>query len=103
MRVMVKFWFPNAEGNELTASGKIGQIFQQLAEDLKPEAAYFYPDDGERAGHFIVDVTTGADVALTCERLFHGLHAKVELVPVMTAEDLQMALSGLGAVATRYA
>ena len=103
MRIMVKFRFPVDDGNDLVESGRIAKVFQQLAEDLKPEAAYFYPDSGERAGHFIVNMADGAEVAGIAERFFFGLHADVELTPVMTAEDLQKALGGMKAVIDRYA
>jgi len=103
MRVMVKFRFPVDEGNEVIRTGRIAQIFQQLTEDLKPEAAYFYPDGGERAGHFIVNMQDGAEVAGIAERFFFGLHAEIEMTPVMTAEDLQKALSGIKKTIERYA
>ena len=100
---MVKFRFPVDDGNELIESGRIAEVFQQLAEDLKPEAAYFYGEGGERAGHFIVNITDGAEVAGVAERFFFGLHADVEMTPVMTVEDLQKALGGMKAVIDRYA
>lgn len=103
MRIMVKFRFPVDEGNEGIRSGRVQQIFQQLAEDLKPEAAYFYPDGGERAGHFIVNMQDGSDVAAIAERFFFGLHAEIEMTPVMTAEDLQKALGGISETVERYA
>jgi len=40
-----------------------------------------------------------ADIA---ERFFFGLNAKVELVPVMSATDLEKALSGVEATIQRY-
>jgi hypothetical protein len=103
MRIMVKFRFPVDEGNEIIRTGRIAQIFQQLADDLKPEAAYFYPDGGERSGHFIVNMQEGSDVAVIAERFFFGLHADIEMTPVMTAEDLQKALGGIKDTVERYA
>ena len=103
MRIMVKFRFPVDEGNESMRSGRLQQIFQQLAEDLKPEAAYFYPDGGERAGHFIVNVEDGSEVAGIAERFFFGLNADIEMTPVMTAEDLEKALGGIKETIDRYA
>jgi len=40
-----------------------------------------------------------ADIA---ERLFFGLNAKIELVPVMTADDLRKGLSGVQGTIQRY-
>ena len=47
MRIMVKFSFPVEAGNAAIRSGKVEKVFQQLLEDLKPEAGYFYPEGGE--------------------------------------------------------
>jgi hypothetical protein len=43
-----------------------------------------------------------SQVAEIGERFFFGLNAKVEMVPVMAAEDLQKALSGMQATIQRY-
>lgn len=102
MRVMVKFAVPVEVGNDALRSGKLAKVFQQLHEDLKPEAAYFYPEGGERAGFFIVDMEDSWRVADTVERFFFGLEASIELTPVMTGEDLEKALSGVAKTIERY-
>ena len=38
MRMMIKFAIPIDAGNEANRNGKLQKVFQQLAEDLKPEA-----------------------------------------------------------------
>jgi len=43
MRVMIKFAFPADAGNDSARTGKIEKVFQGLLEELKPEAAYFFP------------------------------------------------------------
>jgi hypothetical protein len=102
MRVMVKFRFPNDSGNEVIRTGRIAQIVQGILDDLKPEAAYFFPDGGERAGLLVVDMENSSQVALACERFFFGLNAKVELTPVMAIEDLQAGLASIEQVVQRY-
>ena len=59
------------------------KVFHQLTEELKPEAAYFFPLDGERGGFVIVDMQDSSQIAEMAERFFLGLNAKVEFVPVM--------------------
>ena len=49
MRVMIKFAFPVEASNEAIRSGKLQEVFQQLTEDLKPEAGYFFPTGREEA------------------------------------------------------
>lgn len=102
MRVMVKFRFPVETGNDVVRTGKVAQVFQGLMEELKPEAAYFFPEGGERAGLFVVDMQQSPQVASTCERFWFGLNASIELVPVMNADDLQTALAGIESIVQRY-
>lgn len=102
MRVMIKFAIPIDAGNEGNRSGKLQKAFQQLAEDLKPEAAYFFPEGGQRAGFFVVDMRESSQVAEIAERFFYGMNARIEMTPVMNAEDLQKALSGVQQTVKRY-
>jgi hypothetical protein len=102
MRVMVKFSFSVDAGNAAIRTGKLEKVFQQLIEDLKPEAAYFHAVDGDRGGFFIVNMQESSQIAEIAERLFFGVNAKIELVPVMTADDLRKGLSGVQATIQRY-
>ena len=56
MRMMIKFSFPVDAGNAAIRTGKVEKVFQQLIEDLKPEAAYFHAVDGNRGGFFVVNM-----------------------------------------------
>ena len=100
--MMIKFSFPVDAGNAAIRTGKVEKIFQQLIEDLKPEAAYFHAVDGNRGGFFVVNMRESSQIAEIAERLFFGVSAKIELVPVMTADDLRKGLSGVQATIQRY-
>jgi len=100
---MVKFRFPVETGNEVVRTGKVGKVFQRLMEELKPEATYFFPEGGERAGLIVFDMRESSQVAETAERFFFGLNARIEMTPVMNAEDLQKALAGVEEVVKNYA
>lgn len=102
MRVMIKFSFAADAGNAAIRTGKLEKVMQQIMEDLKPEAAYFYPLDGDRGGFFIVNMLESSQVAEIAERFFFGLNAKVELTPVMAPDDLRKALSGMQGTIQRY-
>jgi hypothetical protein len=102
MRIMVKFALPIEASNAAIRTGKLQQVFQQISEDLKPEAAYFFPEGGERAGFFIFDMQDSSQIATTAERFFLPLNARVEMVPVMNGDDLQRALSTLQETIRRY-
>jgi hypothetical protein len=102
MRVMIKFTFPADTGNDAIRSGKVEKVFKQIAQELKPEAAYFFPQGGERGGLIVVDMTSSSQIVEIAERFFFGLNAKVEMVPVMALEDLQQGLSGIQGIVQRY-
>jgi len=100
---MVKFVIPVDEGNELVKSGKIGENFHSLMEDFKPEAAYFFPADGQRSGFMIINVTDSSYLAKVAESFWIGLHADVSVTPVMNGEDLGKGLGGIEGIVKRYA
>jgi len=102
MRMMVRFRFPVDPGNEIIRSGKVGKVFEQLMTDLKPEAAYLYAEDGERGGIVVFDMQDASWVAGVVERFSFGLHAHVQLFPVMVPEDLQKALAGIEDIVKNY-
>ena len=104
MRVMIKFAIPVEAGNTAIRTGKLEKVMQQIAEDLKPEAAYFFPTPtgGERGGFFIVEMRDSSQIVDMAERFLFGLNAKVEFVPVMSAADLEKGLSGVQNTIQRY-
>src|SRR5258708_7812173 len=65
MRIMIKFAFPVGAGNEAIRSGKMETVFHAILEELKPEAAYFFPEGGERT---VVDMKESSQVAEIAER-----------------------------------
>ena len=100
--MMIKFTFPVDAGNAAIRTGKLEKVFQQLIEDLKPEAAYFHAVDGDRGGFFVVNMQESSQLAEVAERLFFGINAKIEVIPVMNAEDLQKGLAGVQNTIQRY-
>jgi hypothetical protein len=102
MRIMVKFSFPVEAGNSAIRSGKVEKVFQQIMQELKPEAAYFFIDGGERGGLIVVNMDDSSQLAQTAERFFFGLNARIEMVPVMAADDLQKGLSTVADIIQRY-
>jgi hypothetical protein len=99
---MVTFRIPTESGNDALKSGRMAKLLPQITEDLKPEAAYFYPDQGPRAGHFIVDMTSSSQLVDIGERLWQALGGHVEIRPVMSAEDLQKGLSAVPGIVAKF-
>jgi hypothetical protein len=102
MRVMVSFTFPTDSGNEAVKSGRMDKILPQIMEDLKPEAAYFYPHNGLRSGHFIVNMEDSSQILEVGERLRFGVGGTVEMTPVMNAEDIQKGMPSFGAIVAKF-
>jgi hypothetical protein len=102
MRMMITFALPVESSNDAIRNGKLQKVFQQLAEDLKPEPGHFFPSGGERGGFFVVDMRESSQVAEIAERFFFGLNAKIEMRPVMNADDLHKALAGVPGTIQRY-
>ena len=102
MRMMVRFHFSTSSGNGDIRSGKIPKVFEQLTADLKPEAAYLYPEQGERGGILVFDMQDPSWVAGVVERFSFGLQAKIELFPVMTPDDLQKGLAMVPDIVKNY-
>jgi len=93
MRVMLKLQMPPESANAAIKDGRFAKVIGATMERLKPEAAYFSTLDGDRGGYIVFDLANPNDIPVICEPLFMELGAKVELMPVMTAEDVQAGLA----------
>jgi len=93
MRTMMRITMAVEAGNRAFADGSLQRTIQGLMERLKPESAYFFPDEGKRSAQFVFDLQDTAQIPALVEPLFSGLNAEVRLTPVMNAEDLRKGLS----------
>jgi hypothetical protein len=93
MRMMLRFTIPVEKGNQAYKDGSLGKTMETIMKKLKPEAAYFAPMDGKRAGMLFFDVAEPSQIIEAVEPLFSGLNAAVELVPVMNGDDLRKGLA----------
>lgn len=96
MRMMMKVHMDTQAGSRTIADGSMPATMQALMEMIKPEAAYFGPDDGGRTAFMVFDLVEPAQLPAISEPLFSKLNAKIDLFPVMNADDLQRGLSQLG-------
>jgi len=92
MRMMMRLTMPVEKGNEAISSGAWDQTLDHIIETLKPEAAYFYLEDGRRAATFIYEAENAEEMAAINEPIFQALNAAIEQQPVLTAADLGKAL-----------
>ena len=96
MRMLLKAKIPVAAGNAAIADGSLGGMIQTAMEQLNPEAAYFFAEDGMRTALFIFDLADLSQIPAVAEPFFQGAEASLELQPVMNIDDLQAGLSQLG-------
>lgn len=95
MRMMLRWTVPVEKGNTMVEDGSMGTVIESVMERAQPEAAYFFAENGKRAGMLFFDLKEPADIPPIAEILFHGADAAVELIPVLNHEDLERALGSL--------
>ena len=95
MRMMLRWTVPVERGNEAIKDGSLAKTLESLLGELKPEAAYFWPENGERAGMVVFDMTDPSQIPQIAEPLFLNLDAAVEFLPVMNPDDLKRALENV--------
>ncbi|GGK97833.1 MULTISPECIES: DUF3303 family protein [Streptomyces aurantiacus group] len=96
MRVMLKATLDTEKSSEAIREGKLAELIKSTMDTIKPEAAYFMPDEGQRSCVFVFDMQDSSDLPSLAEPFFLQLGAKVEVSPVMNLDDLQKGLSQLG-------
>jgi hypothetical protein len=89
--MLVKFNIPTTEGNDAMKSGAIPGKLKQILDELKPEAAYFSEDNGERTGYLFLDMADPSDLPRIAEPLFLAFNARLTARPAMTLDDLAKA------------
>ncbi len=92
MRMMLRWTVPVERGNEAIKDGSLSQTIESLIDELKPEAAYFWPENGERGGMMVFDMADPSQIPQIAEPLFLNVDAAVDFAPVMNADDLKTAL-----------
>ncbi|MCH7931122.1 MAG: hypothetical protein IH906_02785 [Proteobacteria bacterium] len=102
MRFLVKASFDVESGNSLARDGRLGATIQSILEELKPEAAYFLAEDGERAAFLFVDMDDASQIPAVAEPWFLALNASVSFTPVMVAEDLMKAGPAIDQAVKKY-
>jgi hypothetical protein len=94
MRLMLRFTIPVEKGNEAVADGTIGPAIEKLLADTKAKDAYFTMLDGVRSGIIFFEETDQANLTKYNEPMFAALNAAIDIVPVLTLDDLKRGLSG---------
>ena len=102
MRFLVKVNIPVEAGNAAAKAGKLGTTIQSILADLKPEAAYFTDDKGQRTAFVILQMEDASQIPAIAEPWFLALNASIEIHPVMVPDDLAKAGRAIEAAVNKY-
>jgi hypothetical protein len=102
MRFLVKVNIPVEAGNGAAKAGKLGTTIQSILADLKPEAAYFTDDHGQRTGFLFLEMRDSSQIPAIAEPWFLAFNASIEFHPVMLPDDLAKAGSAIEAAVKKY-
>src|SRR5665213_375514 len=102
MRFLLKVNIPVETGNAAAKAGKLGTIIQSILADLKPEAAYFSDNEGQRAGYIFLDMQDASQIPSIAEPWFMAFNARIEVHPLMVPDDLPKAGSAIEKAVKKY-
>jgi hypothetical protein len=102
MRMMMKVTIPVEAGNAAARSGSLGTTIKKILDELKPEAAYFAEDNGERSGFIFFDMKESSQLPAIAEPWFLAFNAKITLRPAMNLKDLAAAGPGIEHAVKEY-
>jgi hypothetical protein len=101
--MMLKVTMNNAKANELARQGKLGSTVQAILADLKPEAAYFVEEAGQRTGLIFFHMTDSSELPRVAEPWFHAFNADLTVKPAMNPDDLGKATPHIEAAVKKFA
>lgn len=93
MKMLMEVELPNEPFTTLLKRGTVGDEIQGILDEIKPSAAYFSEQEGQRGAFLLVDVPDSSRIPALAEPFFVRFNANVKFRICLTPEDL--ARSGL--------
>lgn len=95
MRMLLTATMDTEAANQAVTDGTMSKMMQEMAEELRPESAYFTANEGKRCCYMVFDMKESAQMPPLLEPFFLA-GAEVDVRPVMSMDDLQTGLASLG-------
>ncbi|MET8080424.1 hypothetical protein [Streptomyces sp. NPDC005303] len=95
MRVLLKVRMNTEKANDAIGNGTLPKLIEATMEQIRPEAAYFTAEDGDRTAYLVFDMQDSSLMPVISEPFFSNLGARISYTPVMNYEDVQKGLSQL--------
>ena len=102
MRFLAKATIPVEAGNALVRDPNFSKRMESLLADIKPEAAYFAAEGGQRVMYLIVQMADASQFPSLAEPLWLSLKANVEFIPLMNQADMAKATPSIIQAAKKY-
>jgi hypothetical protein len=102
MRILLKCNMQTEAANAVARAGKLGSVIQSILEDLKPEAAYFTADNGQRTAFLFLEIKDSSEIPKIAEPWFLAFGADVEIKAVMVPQDLAKAGADIDRAVRKY-
>ena len=102
MRMLLRATIPTDAGNAGLKDGSLRENLDSILGDVKPEAVYFYIENGRRTCIMIFEMNDVSQLPAVVEPWFLSMGADITLVPVMNGEDFEKAGPLLGATIQKY-
>jgi len=95
MRTLMTVQMDTEATNHAIKDGSLAKTMESALEQLHAEAAYFTARDGQRTAYIVFDLHDPSQIPEVAEPFFMGMKAKVDMAPVMNADDVQEGLARL--------
>ena len=100
MKMLLRITMPNEPFNSMIRKGTVGKALEKILGDLKPEAAYFTLDGGERSALLVININKPGDYVKYAEPFFLQFDAEIKYDIAMSPDELKN--SGIEEIGKKY-